>query len=487
MNLDQITEKLDQEIEQHPEKAFIIKSLVLIFFIIGSKQLLGPLFFPLISVVCFVYLLLHWLQSGKGFWQIIRENFTFFSAPSITAKEKDDVTPWVTYALIGINSFIYLFMQTADTEQFIWNNLICFPAEPNLFNYPLSFFTSMYLHGSFSHLFGNMCFLWATGTVVERRIGWKRFLAAYHASGLAGAAVAVIVYAGIMSTELHMLGASGAISGVMGVFIVRCYFKKMIMPIPLLGILPLNFNIKMNAFVVIGMFFAMDLKGGLSQLNGAIVQTGHWDHLGGMVVGFWMAYRMKLSGMAIEERHRELGSNLLDGRRIITEAFEDAEGFAGAEKSLLKALSIDPDNPDTLLELARLKSHLVLRVDGRDYYTRALRLFLARNAPSTTAVFTEFFNKYGETLEAEQQYRIASLLYREGNLDLACRTLEMLVENSETSEPLREKSCLMAAKLLEKMSLYEAAEMYYLKFTKLFPESQQKDDAQMRLKALRAC
>ena len=79
------------------------------------------------------------------------------------------------------------------------------------------------------------------------------------------------------------------------------------------------------------------------------------------------------------------------------------------------------------------------------------------------------------------------MLYREGNLDLACRTLEMLVELPETSELLREKSCLMAAKLLEKMSLHEAAEMYYLKFTELFPESQMLDDAQMRLKALRAC
>jgi Tfp pilus assembly protein PilF len=227
------------------------------------------------------------------------------------------------------------------------------------------------------------------------------------------------------------------------------------------------------------------MKGGLSQLNGALLQTGHWDHLGGMAAGIWMAYRMNLTGMAIEERHRERGSNLLDGRRIIAEAFDDAGGFAGAEKSLLKALSIDANNPDTLLELARLNSYVMPRAAGRDYYLKALKLLLARNAPELTAVFTEYFNKYGETLEAEHQYRIASLLYREGNLDFACRMLEMLVEHPETTESLREKSCLMSAKLLEKMSLNEAAETYYARFAQLFPDSPHIGDVQGRLEALR--
>lgn len=485
MNLEQITEKLDQEIEQHPEKVFIIKSLVMILLIIGVKTLLGSFFILLISLLCLIYLFYQLSHSDKGFWGVICENISLITAPTTTAKERTEVTPWVTWTLIVINSFIFLFMQTSDTEPFIRDNLMCLPATPNLINYPLSFLTSMYLHVSFSHLFGNMCFLWATGTVVERRIGWKQFLAAYHIAGLAGAALAVIVYVGILSKDLQMLGASGAIAGVMGVFIVRCYFKKMIMPIPLLGVLPINFNIKMNALVLIGMFFAFEMKGGLSQLNGAIVQTGYWCHLGGMMAGIWMAYRMKLAGMAIEERHRELGSNLLDGKIIVSSVFNEAGGFAGAEKSLLKALSIDPDNSNTLLELARLRSFVIAREDGHHYYLKALKLLLARNAPGITAVFIEYFGKYGKTLAADSQLRIASLLYREGNLDLACRTLEMLVEHPETSEPLREKSCFIAAKLLEKMSLTEAAELYFSRFIKQFPASQQVGDAQIRLEILR--
>jgi len=469
MNINQLNDKLERVIELHPERAFIFKSLVMIFLNIGAKDLLGPFFVAILSGVSLLYVFYLCLHSGKGFWRIIGENIFFISAPTTTAKERGDVTPWVTWSLICVNCFIYLFTQNADTEQFIKNNLMTLPATPNLINYPLSFLTSMYLHGSFSHLFGNMCFPWATGTIVERRIGWKRFLAAYHLTGLAGAALAVIVYVGLVLDNSQMIGVSGAISGVMGVFIVRCYLKKMIMPIPLFGVLPINFNIKMNAFIVIGMFFALDMKGGLSQLNGGMIRTGYWDHLGGMAVGIWMAYRMNLAGMAIEERHRELGSNLLDGRTIISSAFDEAGGFAGAEKSLLKALSIDPDNPDTLLELARLKSWIKPCEDGRNYYHRALRLYLARNAPEITAVFTEFFKKYGVPIDAESQYRIAALLYREGDIDLACRTLEMLVEHPETPESLREKLCFMTAKLLEKMSHNEAAGNCFERFVMQFP------------------
>lgn len=458
----------------------------MIALIVGTKVLLGSYFLPLISFYCLTYLYILCKTSHKSFWTIIRENLSLIGAPSSITQERIKVTPWVTWTLIVINSFVFLFLQTDDTALYIRNNLMCLPATPNLINYPLSFLTSMYLHADFSHLFGNMCFLWATGTIVERRIGWQRFLVAYHITGLAGAALAVIVYAGIQSKDLHMLGASGAISGVMGVYLVRCYFKKMILPIPLLGFLPVSFNLQLNAFVVIGLFFVLDIKGGLAQLNGVTLQTGHWDHLGGMVTGIFMAYRMKLTNVAIEERHRELGSNLIDGKRIVSSAFDAAGGFAGAEKSLLRALSIDPDNTDTLVELARLKSYNKAGEEGREYYVRSLRLLLKRSAHETTTVFKEFFSKYRETIEPDSQFQIAGLLYREDNLDLACRTLEMLVDHSDTPEPLREKACFMVARLLEKMSLNEAAENYYIRFVQQFPASPQVLDAMARLEILRS-
>ena len=119
--------------------------------IIGTKVLLGSFFLPL-SFYCLTYLYFLCKSSDKSFWTIIRENLSLIGAPSSTTQERIKITPWITWALIVINSFIFLFLQTDDTDQYIRINLMCLPAAPNLFNYPLSFYTSMYLHGSLLEL-----------------------------------------------------------------------------------------------------------------------------------------------------------------------------------------------------------------------------------------------------------------------------------------------------------------------------------------------
>jgi hypothetical protein len=96
---------------------------------------------------------------------------------------------------------------------------------------------------------------------------------------------------------------------------------------------------------------------------------------------------------------------------------------------------------------------------------------IAGNSQETTSVFKEFFRTYHATIEAESQYKIAALLHREGEYDLASRTLEMLAEHPDTLEPLREKSMFLAAKLLDKLALHEAAQGYYERFTKCYPLS----------------
>jgi membrane associated rhomboid family serine protease/Tfp pilus assembly protein PilF len=390
---------------------------------------------------------------------------------------------WVTWSIIILNVLIYFSLEFEEPE-FVANNLICLPYAPTLINYPLSFLTSMYLHADFYHLFGNMTFLWAFGSIVEKRIGWKHFMAAYHITGLLGGALAIIVYAGILSENAHCLGASGAIAGIMGIYIVRCYFKKMIVPLPIFGFLPININIQMNAFVVIGLFFALNLHGGFSQLLGSTANIGYWAHLGGMAGGLWIAYRMKLSNEAIEERHRELGSSLIDGKAIVSKAFDEVGGFANAEKSLLIALEKNPRNTDTIVALARLHSFLKPSETGCNYYLQALQLLLSGKSPEVTSIFREFFSKYRKTIEAESQYRVASLLYREGDYDIASRTLEMLVDHPDTPEPIREKSMLLAAKLLDKLALHEAALIYYKRFIKSYPDSAHRATVLVRLETL---
>lgn len=146
-------------------------------------------------------------------------------------------------------------------------------------------FSSMFLHASNGHLWGNMMFLWAIGSVVERRIGPKRFSILYLVTGLFGSIAYVLVEFFANGTAGHALGASGAISGIMGIFAVRCYFKSMVFPLPILGIFslifPVSLKVRLNLLVIIGLFFLADLSGGIEQAAGtSSSMTGHWAHLG---------------------------------------------------------------------------------------------------------------------------------------------------------------------------------------------------------------
>jgi len=139
----------------------------------------------------------------------------------------------------------------------------------------------------------------------------------------------------------------------MGIFAVRCYFKSMIFPIPILGIfsliLPISLKVRLNSLVIIGLFFLADLSGGINQISGTgTSMIGHWCHLGGMISGMVLAGFLKLGEGAVEERHLEIG----------IKASGSAVGYGDGEQSLRKVLERSPDNCEALLALARIKSKI---------------------------------------------------------------------------------------------------------------------------------
>lgn len=482
---DKMTEKLEQQASVHTEKLFIVKSLLMVFCIMVLRSFLGGLFLPVVSFAFFNYLVYLWVNTNKGVWGIFREQISIIPAPQVTGEDRRKETAWATWALIFINTFIFFFIQTEANKTFLDNYLIFIPDEPNLFTVPFSLFSSMYLHSGFEHLYGNMCFLWATGTIVERRIGWKRFLAYYNITGLAGGILAYIVYVGGMSENLKMVGASGAISGLMGIFIVRCYFKKMTLPIPAFGFLPFNFNLQMNGLVVVGIFFSLDMRGGVLQLLGmSQSRTGYWDHVGGLLVGIWLAWRSKLNASAVEERHRDLGNAVFDGKNVQTDGFYEAGGFDGARKSLLVALEKDSNNTETLLALARLESHFDSTSEGLEYYRKAIGLIMKTAPDEAVTVFEEYFPRYRARLEPEIHYRIAFLLHKRGNSDLAERALMQLADGHDVSGEMKERALFYSARILEQMGLPEPARRYFDRFIEEYPESERSDAVRARLALL---
>ncbi len=151
---------------------------------------------------------------------------------------KRNVFPWIT-ALIIVSNVIIFFNAGED----LINACIFLPyGDPGPFHIFISIFSSAFLHGSPSHLIGNMFFLWTFGSTVEPRVGADKFVALYFLSiflsTLIGCIflVALSVYGPSFESlrSYHSLGASGAISGVMGLFVVRCYFAKVTVGIPVL-------------------------------------------------------------------------------------------------------------------------------------------------------------------------------------------------------------------------------------------------------------
>jgi membrane associated rhomboid family serine protease len=160
-------------------------------------------------------------------------------------------------------------------------DLVAGPFDPDL---SFRVFFSMFLHGGFAHLFGNMLYLWIFGDNVEDRMGHLRYLVFYLLCGWLAS------YAHILSapeTRLPSIGASGAIAGVLGAYFVLYPHARVVVawPPPLLFFLPL---MQVPALVVLGLWFLQQFVFGLGSLAFPSEEGGvaFWAHAGGFIAGF---------------------------------------------------------------------------------------------------------------------------------------------------------------------------------------------------------
>ena len=141
--------------------------------------------------------------------------------------------------------------------------------------------TSMFLHGGWMHLLGNMLFLWVFGGAVEERLGHIQYLIFYFVCGV-GSAVAHTIFN--WGSNVPTVGASGAISGVMGAFIVLFPGARVATLIPALF---LFFTVRIPAFLMLGYWFFLQIFSGLASLGVGGQQGGvaWWAHVGGFLLG----------------------------------------------------------------------------------------------------------------------------------------------------------------------------------------------------------
>ncbi len=200
------------------------------------------------------------------------------------------ITPYVTVVLIVATTVVFLWQLTMGPrgQQMIAYSLGVVPAV--LFGYrelppelqwvpaPATILSSMFLHGGWMHLIGNMLYLWIFGNNVEDSMGHVRFVVFYVVSGT----VAVFAYAFLNpESTIPMIGASGAISGVLGAYLLLHPHARVLVLIPLGFFSQL---IRLRAMWVLGFWFLLQLiSQAFSDPNQPGVAFG--AHIGGFVAG----------------------------------------------------------------------------------------------------------------------------------------------------------------------------------------------------------
>jgi membrane associated rhomboid family serine protease len=201
--------------------------------------------------------------------------------------------PSITWMIIILNGIIFVF-EISIPKNILENIFYLFglvPARYSLtkwayihglsFDNYLSFLTNMFLHGGWLHILGNMWFLYLFGSTVEDRMGHIRFLIFYLFSGIIASATYFLI--DIHST-IPEFGASGAIAGVMGAYLVMFPKAKIITLIPILFF---PFFIELSAFVYIGFWFILQLFSGTLSFTSPTTGGGiaWWAHVGGFITG----------------------------------------------------------------------------------------------------------------------------------------------------------------------------------------------------------
>lgn len=218
-------------------------------------------------------------------------------------------TPIVTYALIAINVLVFVFLQgLGSNDDFTYkfstvpeeivtgrdivtpDRTIVDPASGQRFRAPglqptpisvyITLLTSMFMHGGIMHLLGNMLFLWIFGDNVEDDLGHGRYLVFYLLTGLIASLSHVFMNTSGANALIPSLGASGAISGVLGGYLVLHPHRRV-------RVIMLRMLTEVPGYVAVGLWFVFQLISGLGLLGGGSQEGGvaYAAHIGGFIAG----------------------------------------------------------------------------------------------------------------------------------------------------------------------------------------------------------
>jgi membrane associated rhomboid family serine protease len=199
--------------------------------------------------------------------------------------------PIVTIILILANILVFLYEISlgVNLERFLFHfsvtpNEIHQALHSNIFK-PFVFMTlitSLFLHGGWLHLGGNMLYLWVFGDNVEDKLGHVRFIAFYLLCGISASALHIYLQS---TSTVTTIGASGAISGILGAYILMFPRARVLTLIPIFIFIQIA---ELPAYIILGFWFILQFFYGMLSLKHTIAGTGGvawWAHIGGFIAG----------------------------------------------------------------------------------------------------------------------------------------------------------------------------------------------------------
>ncbi|MES2648618.1 MAG: rhomboid family intramembrane serine protease [Bacteroidota bacterium] len=218
------------------------------------------------------------------------------------------IKPYVNYVLIALNIFVFVYFQGFGTNSEFTNGYSTVPAEiltatdiitdgqhiidpytgqdyfipglmPTLIPVWLTLITSMFMHGGIAHLGGNMLYLWIFGDNIENRLGHKKYLLFYLTTGvIASLSHVFLTLASGQNSLIPSLGASGAISGIMGGYII-------LFPLQKVNVFVVFTVLRVPALIALGFWIFFQVVSGLGVLDGESDGVAYAAHIGGFIAG----------------------------------------------------------------------------------------------------------------------------------------------------------------------------------------------------------
>jgi membrane associated rhomboid family serine protease len=227
------------------------------------------------------------------------------------------LTPFVNYTLIALNVLVFLYQITLP-ERDLYDFIYRWGAIPREISAGVDLFallTSMFLHGGWLHIGGNMLFLWVFGDNIEDTMGHAKYLLFYLLSGLAAGYTQVIFDS---NSGVPLVGASGAIAGVLGAYIML-YPRGNIRTLVILGFFVTV--VLVPAWIMIGIWALLQFFNGFAAVGVATEESGgvaYWAHVGGFVAGVLLVWLFRDR----DSHQRQLAA------RVHTQAFQRV-GWSG--------------------------------------------------------------------------------------------------------------------------------------------------------------